>query len=201
MTALRRLATFAAFVVLAGSLGGCLKGEPGDEARTQLERGASSDEVREGLAVPVDGVRYTVFITRQLNPTDPEDQEYLRGVEEPEPGRVYYGVFIEACAPREEERGLRTAEEFAIEDTVGTTYHPKELPSENVFAYRPRKLAPGLCIPNETSATAYAPTGGHMLLFDLPVAAGENRPFELEVSSHLNRFHPKKQTAKFELDI
>ena len=201
MTPLRRLATVAALGALAASLGGCLKGEAGDEARTQLERGASSDEIREGLAVPVDGVRYTVFITRQLNPTDPEDEEYLRGVAEPEPGRVYYGVFLEACAPEEEEEGLHTAEEFAIEDTIGTKYHPKEVPDHNVFAYRPTKLAPGVCLPNKISATSYGPTGGSMLLFDVPVSAAENRPLELEVTSHRNRFHPKKQTAKFELDI
>ena len=200
MTASRRLATLAALTALSLPLAGCIQGEPGDEARTQLERGASSDEIREGLAVPVDGVRYTVFITRQLNTHDPEDEDYYQG-REPKPGHVFYGVFIEACAPREAETGLHTAEEFAIEYTIGTKYEPKELPEHNVFAYRPEKLPPGVCLPDETSATSYAPTGGKMLLFELPLSAAENRPLELEIRSHRNRFHPKPQTAKVVLDI
>jgi hypothetical protein len=195
----RRLAFLAALIAVVTGLAGC-RGEPGDEARAQLERGFSSDDIREGLAVPVDGVRYTVFITRQLNPHDPEDSQYYKGPE-PKPGRIFYGVFIQACVPEEADGGRPTARHFEIEDTLGDKYKPKPLPKENVFAYRPTKLAPGVCIPNQASATAYSPTGGAMLLFDLPVAAAENRPLELSISAEWDPVKNRRQTAKFELDI
>jgi hypothetical protein len=195
----RRLVVLIALIAVAAGVAGC-RGEPGDEARAQLERGFSSDDIREGLAVPVDGVRYTVFITRQLNPRDPEDSQYYKGPE-PKPGRVFYGVFIQACVPEEADGGRPTAREFEVEDTLGDKYHPKPLPEENVFAYRPQKLRPGVCIPNQASATAYSPTGGSMLLFDLPVAAAENRPLELSIRGEYDRVKNTRQTAKIELDI
>ena len=199
MRAPRTLVPLLALAALAAGAAGC-SGDKGDEAREQLERGKSSDNIREGLGVPVDGVRYTVYITRQLNPRDPEDREYYRGPE-PKPGRVFYGVFIQACVPDEADGARQTARAFSIVDTLGDRYEPEVLPEENPFAYKPKRVAPGLCIPNQVSATSYAPTGGHLLLFDLPVGAAENRPLELEIEGTFDPVRGGRQVAGVELDI
>jgi len=83
-------------------------------------KGENKDPVREGVATDLAGLDYNVFITRQLNPKDVEDQDYYNGPEESEecapqkpdsatppvltpeerpqkcPTNVY-GVFLEVC--------------------------------------------------------------------------------------------------------
>src|SRR3954452_2009708 len=73
-------------LVCIGVLGGCGKSsnKPGET-------------VREGLSTPLGGLRYTVFLTRQLNLANQEDKGYVPGRKEPPPGRGLYGVFLEAC--------------------------------------------------------------------------------------------------------
>src|SRR3954451_15825328 len=55
------------------------------------------ETVREGLSTPLGGLRYTVFLTRQLNIKNEEDSGYLPGHDEAPPGKGLYGVFLEAC--------------------------------------------------------------------------------------------------------
>src|SRR3954447_13549535 len=54
------------------------------------------ETVREGLSTPLGGLRYTVFLTRQLNLKNEEDQGYLPGHKEAPPGMGLCGVFTEA---------------------------------------------------------------------------------------------------------
>jgi hypothetical protein len=44
-------------------------------------------------------------------------------------------------------------------------------------------LAPGECIPEEGSIPDTAPTGGALLVYELPLEAAENRPLELRIAS------------------
>jgi hypothetical protein len=140
--------------------------------------GEEGDVFREGLAEPLGGLTYNVYITRQLNLRDPEDRGYFQG---PDPGRQfgYYGVFIEVCNDSEESRSA--AADFKIVDTQGNEYLPIELPEQNLFAYRPRSVPPNECIPETGSTADTAPTGGALLLFKLSTQTVENRPLELEI--------------------
>jgi hypothetical protein len=116
-----------------------------------------------------------------------------------------FGVFMQVCnetsdglvqSAREPTAigGREFAGDFEIEDSQGNKFEPVPMPRTNVFAYRSAKLGKGDCIPASGSAASTAPTGGALLVFRIPVAATENRPLELSVSSG-------GKTRKFELDL
>ena len=176
---MRRRATFLALALLPalalGACGGHKKGET----------------LREGLDAKVNGVVYTVFITRELNVRDVEDRAYYPGPEAP-PGSALYGIFLQACNQAKSFRG--SVSDFRVIDSQGVVFKPQPVPKDNIFAYRPRNLQPGGCIPEKGSIPSDAATGGAMLLFKLPLANTENRPLELEINGQGDH-------ARVELDI
>ena len=149
------------------------------------------EPAREGLALELGGIRYNVFITRQLNQRVTPDEAYV--TDEAPPGEALFGVFIEVCNPSEEE--LTPSEEFLILDNQNNRFEPEELPEDNQFAYRARALAPHECIPEAGSVAQLGPTEGAMLLFQLPLQATENRPLELEIEGEGD------EKLTYELDI
>ena len=159
---------------------------------------AAGEPRREGLAIPLGGVTYNVYITRQLNLDDPEDRGYSELPEAP-PGFTYYGVFLEAC--NESDEPLRTASSFHIEDQQGDEFSPVALEPDNPFAYRPTTLAPDTCIPEAGSLPALGPTGGALLVFEIPLDATENRPLELAISQGFDPETAGPRQLLFELDI
>jgi hypothetical protein len=116
-----------------------------------------------------------------------------------------FGVFLQVCN-NTSDVPLRSAREpslingrefpgdFEIEDSQGNKFEPIMLAPTNLFAYRSRSLKKEDCIPASGSAAFSAPTGGALLVFRIPVAATENRPLELSVSTG-------GVTKKFEQDI
>jgi hypothetical protein len=158
----------------------------------------AGEPVREGLGTPLDGVRYTVFITRQLNIRGEEDKGYYSGKEAP-PGSALYGVFLEAC--NDSKRDATAASRFEIHDTQGNVFQPKAVPGENTFAYKGGTLAPGSCIPTRGSLAELGPTSGSMLLFQLPLSATENRPLELVIEGSFDAAAGKPSEARVTLDI
>jgi hypothetical protein len=157
----------------------------------------AGEPLREGLDVLVGGVDFNVFITRQLNIKDPEDSGYYSGPEAP-PGSALYGVFVEVC--NHGKHAAQAADTFTIVDTQGNEFKPLELPRDNLFAYRSRRLAPGDCIPTPGSIPATAPTSGSLVLFKLPLTATENRPLELEIDG-ADAATGKPARGRVELDI
>ena len=116
-----------------------------------------------------------------------------------------FGVFIQVCnetsdnpvqSAREptEVEGREFAGDFEIEDAQGNKFEPIALPTTNVFAYKSRPLKKDDCIPASGSAASTTPTAGALLVFRIPVAATENRPLELSISSG-------GESRKFELDL
>jgi hypothetical protein len=116
-----------------------------------------------------------------------------------------YGLFIQVCnetsdgvvqSAREATvtNGRVFAGDFEVEDAQGNKFEPIPMPRTNVFAYRSAGLSKGQCIPKSGSAASNAPTAGALLVFRIPVAATENRPLELSVSSG-------GETQRFELDL
>lgn len=142
-----------------------------DTAKLGVEEAA-----REGLRIPVAGLDYNVFITRQLNLRIPPDNAYYKGPEQ-RPGEALYGVFMQVC--NRGDRPARATDDFEIVDNQGNTFKPTPLPRDNPFAYHPGTLRPNECIPEEGSIAQLGPTAGAMLLFRLPLANTENRPLEL----------------------
>jgi hypothetical protein len=173
---------FACLVALAVGVAACGDEEPG-----------VTEPAREGLALPLEGIDYNVFITRQLNPAIPPDDAYVEGPE-PAPGETLYGIFLQACNPSSDE-SHGTVEEFKIVDNQGNEFEPEELPEDNQFAYHARELEPKECIPEAGSVAQLGPTAGTMLLFRLPLQTTENRPLELEIEGEGD------ERLTFELDI
>ena len=157
-----------------------------------VEQGVE-EPAREGIAVPLEGVDYNVFITRQLNPRITPDNAYVDADAEPGEGETLYGVFIQACNKSDEAH--RTTDQFKIVDAQGNEFEPEELPLDNAFAYHARELLPDECIPEAGSVAQLGPTAGSMLLFRLPLANTEYRPLELEVEGEGD------EHLTFELDI
>jgi hypothetical protein len=176
-------------------LGTSACGEPGDDRAF-----VPGEAAREGIAAELGGIDYEVFVTRQLNVFDPEDEQYYRGPPAP-PGSAYYGVFLRACALENLERTVNTSTAIKLVDIRGQEYKPMPLDLDNAFAYRRESLGRGECFPNSASASSYGPTGGAMLLFRIPVAETENRPFELEIEGEPPAPRRPPRVARFELDL
>jgi hypothetical protein len=175
----RLLACLLALASLAG-VAACGEEHPGVD-----------EPAREGLALELDGVTYNVFITRQLNPRVPPDEAYV--TEDVPAGETFYGVFIQACNHSNEPH--ETVSEFLVKDNQENEFEPEELPEDNTFAYSPRTLNPDECIPAAGSVAQLGPSGGSMLLFQLPLETTENRPLELEIEAE------NGDTLTYELDI
>jgi hypothetical protein len=137
------------------------------------------EPAREGLSLPLDGIHYNVFITRELNPRITPDKSYVPANIEPDARHTIYGVFLQACNKGEDSQ--QTADRFTIVDNQGNRFEPTPLPEANDFAYHPRVLAPDECIPEAGSVAQLGPTAGAMLLFRLPLANTEFRPLLLEI--------------------
>jgi hypothetical protein len=182
MPLLRRVLLLACLAALAPGAVACGDEEPGVD-----------EPAREGLALPLDGIDYNVFITRQLNPKIPADDAFFDG-EEPGPGETIYGVFLQACNNSDDETH-QAIDRFKVTDSQGNEFEPEELPEDNAFAYSARVLEPKECIPETGSVAQLGPTAGSMLLFRLPLANTENRPLELEIEGEGD------ETLTFELDL
>jgi hypothetical protein len=185
-TRLRSTVIACLLVVAAGAVTGCQRKAPDDEPR------------REGLGAEVAGVKYNVFITRQINQRLASDRHFYRGPE-PKPGFTYYGVFIKVCNETEGFKRPIEYDEFHVKDSQGNEFEPIELEADNAFAYRARRLSKAACVPEAGSAPATGPTGGALLLFEFPVQTLENRPLELEVEAIDEEGH--EDMKKIELDL
>ena len=160
------------------------------------ESGRTPGVAREGLSEEVGGLSYNVFITRELNLRDAEDRDYYRGPEAP-PGSALYGVFIQVC---NHVHGFKYPDvEFTVEDNQGAEFHPLELPKDNVFAFRPRRLATDSCIPEPGSAAASGPTAGSLLLFEFPNSVLENRPLELVIEAPPGAEKPRHTAVQLDI--
>jgi hypothetical protein len=177
----------ACAAALAVAVAGCGKHvEPGvDEA------------AREGLAIDVAGIDYNVFMTRPLNLRITPDRAYYEGPG-PAPGHELWGVFLRAC--NVEGRTQSAADDFVVEDNQGNEFEPIELPEDNAWAYHPRQLAEGDCIPESGSVADLGPTKASLLVFDFPLETTENRPLELHITG-LDPAEGKRESKNIELDL
>ncbi len=183
----RRLSILALAASISLSLAAC-----GSE-----KKGETSFGETEGIQVTVGDLQYQVQISRVLNPAEVEDKGLLQGVPIaqqtlPE-GTEWFAVFVQARNNRDEPH--ESAEEFAIEDTLGAEFKPIEI--DNPIAYKPEVVQADSILPAPDSVASSFNTNGAMLLFQISRAALENRPLELIIKDPED---PKK-SAHVDLDV
>jgi len=154
--------------------------------------GTNGTPNREGKALTLSGLEYTVYITRELNLKTPPDQDYYRGPEAP-PGQTFYGVFIQVCNPKGSPK--RSASTFKVTDNQGNEFQPTPAGANNPFAYSARTLAKDECIPQIGSPAQLGPAQASMILFKLPLSNTENRPLVFDIQS------PTGQSQSLDLDL
>jgi hypothetical protein len=139
----------------------------------------------EGIYVDVNELTYQIQLSRILQPTDEEDQAYLRGLAEGvdvRPDEVWFGVFLRV--ENETEEPHRSADQFEIVDTTEQTYRPIVLDEgANAFVYEPGTVPPGAVVPGEDTPAFNGPIQGELILFKLKVATLYNRPLEFRIAN------------------
>lgn len=163
------------------------------------DRITSSSEPAESEAQYLDlnGLKYQVQLSRQLNPELPEDGDYFNGLDQGErflpKDSVWFGVFIRV--ENEYDRAIPSASQFEIDDTRGNAFEP--LDSEGVYAYKP-EIVPGKgYIPNQEDLQAYSGTQGSLLMFKIPLSSLDNRPLELAIKDPSDT----RKAVRVDLDV
>jgi hypothetical protein len=140
----------------------------------------------EGAYLDLDGMKYQVQISRQLNPASIEDRDYLIGLDASArrlpAGQEWFAVFMRV--ENDGEKAARTATDYEITDTLDTKYKPVTFAPDNVFAYRGGgTLQPKAILPEPDSPPGEGSIQGSLLLFKIPTRNLENRPLELSIAS------------------
>jgi hypothetical protein len=136
----------------------------------------------EGFYVDAGPITYQVQLSRELNPFNIEDREYISGATgtQPKPNEEWFAVFL--WAKNQTGSNQTTTDTFDILDTQGNRYFPVPLnPKLNPFAWTAQTLAPLGTEPAPESAASFGPTQGGELLFKLNTSVYSNRPLTLQI--------------------
>jgi hypothetical protein len=139
----------------------------------------------EGPYIQVDDLTYQIQISRILEPSDLEDQAYLRGrapSDQVNADEVWFAVFLRV--QNQTDRVLTPSNSFKIVDTQGNTYRPLQLDAKvNDFLYVPAPIEAGVVVPRLDSPAYNGPIQGSLLLFKLTVQTLYNRPLAFHIES------------------
>jgi hypothetical protein len=139
----------------------------------------------EGVYVNTGDLKYQVQISRQLNPSDFEDRDYLVGLPANghtlAPGQEWFAVFIRVF--NKTDAPHMAASQFTIRDTTGKVYRPVPLDTRvNRTAYRPLPVGGGDQIPVPGSLARENLTQGGLILFRVENSSYASRPLELNIT-------------------
>lgn len=138
----------------------------------------------EGAYIDAGPITYQIQLSRELNPYNVEDQQYLRGLPAasagPKPDEEWFAIFL--WAKNQTHSTATTANSFDIIDTQGNKYLPLTLdPAVNPIAWTAQPLKPLGTEPAPDSLASFGPTQGGELLFKINTSAYSNRPLTLEI--------------------
>lgn len=191
-----RLLPVLAVVAVAVGLSGCgvahREAKPSDVSATELANGAEPYF----WSGPV---TYQVQISRQLNPYDSYDVQYLAGVKGAQDlagQQFWFAVFL--WAKNQGKHTVTTSDRFLLVDSDGQKFTPTQLnASVNPYAWTAQKLSPDGIEPVADSAASDSSPGGGLILFKLNQNVYSNRPLTLEVFAKGS----SKPTSKVSLDL
>ena len=142
---------------------------------------------------------YEVQLSRELNPYDTEDANYLQGLSPADsrlaPGQEWFGVFLQVFNNGPVAR--TAAESPTIVDTQGNVYKPVVPDQTNQFAYRAGLVPAHGRLPVLDTVASNGPTQGVLLLYRSRNVSLDNRPLKLRIIDPLHAY----QTASAELDV
>jgi hypothetical protein len=142
----------------------------------------------EGSYIQAGSLIYQVQMSRELNPANIEDVEYLEGLPADEPplrgDEEWFGVWLRVQNATDEDHVSAT--EFRVVDTLGTEYETIVLPATNPFSYQAQSVKnendATPVYPDPESGAGGGPIKGSMILFRFNTAVYSNRPLELEIT-------------------
>src|SRR4051812_23876080 len=107
----------------------------------------------EGIYLDVGPLKYQVEISRQLNPSIPEDRTFLSdiapGDKKLAPDELWFAVFVRV--ENESDQAQTPASQYTISDTQGHQYRPVSLGPLNPFRYTTDPIAAGRVAPHPDS--------------------------------------------------
>jgi hypothetical protein len=151
-------------------------------------------EADEGVPIQLGDLKINVSETRFLNPSQPDDKQYLAGQQLPPPSdQAFLGVFLTMHDTGDDPLRIPDVSAMSITDTTGADY--QAIPSHTPFAAPlGTTLAAGGDVPAPDTPAASGPTQGALVLFLLPQGITENRPLKLEIDF-------QGETGEITLDI
>ncbi len=142
---------------------------------------------------------YEVQLSRELNPFNDEDSQYLTGLEgadaKLEPGQEWFAVALQVYNNTSHE--LPASDQITIYDTQGNTYSPVVPNQTNQFAYRAGGVPPKSQLPAPGTIADQVGSQGEFLLFKIQIASLDNRPIEIKIVDP----EEPSQSAQAELDV
>lgn len=170
-----RIATWLLVLGLAAALGAC---------GTKEKFHTSADT--EGVYVDAGPLTYHVQDSRELNPADPEDEQYFRGLPPgmapPGGAAEWFGVWLRV--QNQSTQPATSSRDLTISDTQGAVYKPIPIATANPFAYQAQTMPPGTLYPDPATPTfTSGPQAGALVLFQLKTSAYQNRPLELKIGA------------------
>ena len=138
----------------------------------------------EAVYMTLDGMKYQVQISRQLNPLTIDDRDYLAGVPEDQrqlaEDEEWFGIWMRVENHQEREGGARPmVRDLEIHDTQENVYRPIEIGPGNPFAYRPGVVQGGELYPDPNSPAGERQPFAALILFKVRRFSLDNRPLEL----------------------
>jgi hypothetical protein len=147
----------------------------------------------EGVYLDLGPMKYQVQISRWLNPADPQDFEFFRGLPNGvgaalPADELWFGVFMRVENPTDRPQPM--ADRYEIVDTQGNKYEPLLLDQKtNPLVYRPNfSVPPQSVFPIRDTLGDQSFAQGGLLLFKIKTESNQNRPLVLHISNTQGSF-------------
>ncbi|HEX3910704.1 MAG TPA: hypothetical protein VHW67_08390 [Solirubrobacteraceae bacterium] len=191
---LRKLPLLGLILLAAVALGAC------GDSHTKVSTGTYAGESGQNAPyLDVGPLVYEVQLSRELNPYDEEDAQYLQGLSPEQrklaPGQEWFGVFVQVYNNGSESQTAAT--NLSITDTQGNRYIPILPVSSNPYTYRAGTVAAKERLPIADSIASEGPIQGALLLFKIQTVSLDNRPLKLTIVDP----DDSAETASAELDV
>lgn len=191
---LRKLPLLGLVLLVAVTLGAC------GDSHTKVSTGTYAGESGQNAPyLDVGPLVYEVQLSRELNPNDEEDAQYLQGLSAEQrklaPGQEWFGVFMQVYNNGSQPQ--TAASNISIADTQENNYIPLFPASSNPYIYKAGTVPAKEHLPIDDSIAFEGPTQGALLLFKIQVVSLDNRPLKIKIVDPGDA----TDTATAELDV